>query len=190
MLNLIIASALVILPVNLPAEGAPKPVPAVAPRESLEMSHQARIEMEVELMMGDPAGQQIVLSAMLCDAEDRLRVANHGMDGALPSKVLVREASIAMGDMDDLQSALSFLGMDRLACTYYDVSILVDCLVPGEAGKVASKICSAPKIQAAVRLADRLAGRLASRGAPAPIGSMIPARMENPFVGDSWPYRE
>ena len=37
--------------------------------EAQEMARQLRAEMDADMMLGDPAKQQLVLSAMLCEAE-------------------------------------------------------------------------------------------------------------------------
>ena len=131
-------------------------------------------------MLGDPAKQQLVLSAMLCEAEQRKQDADHRMQEVLPDKFLVRSSATAISDIEDFETKLFFLRKERLACTYYDVAVLIDCLDP----TTSSKICSEAKIQAELRFA----GRLAKGASPAAIK---PAKRKgDPFVHTTWPFKE
>ena len=107
---------------------------AGAGQEAQEISRQLGVEMEADLMLGDPAKQQIVLSAMICEAEQRKRDTDRRMEETLQNKALVRASAASMNDIADFQTKLIFLGKERLACTYFDVAVLADCLGPVDVG--------------------------------------------------------
>ena len=152
---------------------------AGAGQEAQEISRQLGVEMEADPMLGDPAKQQIVLSAMICEAEQRKRDTDRRMEETLQNKALVRASAASMNDIADFQTKLIFLGKERLACTYFDVAVLADCLGPVDVG---SKICSSSQIQVEESLAARLA-----RG-PSPVSGvgLIPARKKGVFVDFPW----
>ena len=100
---------------------------AGAGQEAQEISRQLGVEMEADLMLGDPAKQQIVLSAMICEAEQRKRDTDRRMEETLQNKALVRASAASMNDIADFQTKLIFLGKERLACTYFDVAVLAAC---------------------------------------------------------------
>jgi hypothetical protein len=152
---------------------------AGAMQEAQEMARQLWIETEADLMLGDPAKQQLVLSAMICEAEQRKHDTDRRMEAILPNKALVRASASAMSDITDFQTKLVFLGKERLACTYFDVAVLAVCLGPVDAG---SKICSSSQIQ----VEESLAARLAKGPPPASGVGLIPAKKKASFVDDSW----
>ena len=152
---------------------------AGARQEAQEISRQLQIEMEADLMLGDPVKQQLVLSAMICEAEQRKHDTDHRMEAILPNKALVRASASAMNDITDFQAKLVILGKERLACTYFDVAVLAACLGPVDTG---SKICSSSQIQ----VEESLAARLAKGPPPATRVGLIPAKKKAPFVDVSW----
>ena len=89
------------------------------------------------------AGQRIVLSAMLCDASQRL------IDPRAAGQARRRAAH----DLDQARERLAVLGIEALACDAYPVARLVGCLgiVP------AAECTSNPELAVQVHAAEKLA---------------------------------
>jgi hypothetical protein len=181
MMNLIVLVGMLVA-TSSPAKEVKKPTPAVTRQEAQEMSRQMEKEMdtqnEVDKVLANP---QVVLSAMLCEAEARKADTNQRMEIVLQDKALVAASAKAMSDIEDLKVRL--IGLERFACTYYDVAVLLECLDP----TTSSKMCSNPHIQASVQAAAQISANLTSNQ---PSKGVIPAKKTgNPFV-TPWPFRD
>ena len=109
-------------------------------------------ELEADAILADSVQQRILLSAMLCEAKQRVTDTEAALSRGL-TKPLARAALRASRDVDSARLRLAVLGMRPLSCGTSDVDLVAQCL-----GPVAPASCESDDHMAAVTAAaERLA---------------------------------
>jgi hypothetical protein len=102
---------------------APDSGPAPLSQEELR---EANLELDAIAVMANPPQRQIVLSAVLCDAQARARDIRATIEGGQLSRALVRAEQSAVRDEEGARRELGT--QLPLICTEWSVSRLVTCL--------------------------------------------------------------
>ena len=109
-------------------------------------------DIEADAILADSVQQKILLSAMLCEAKQRVTDTEAALSRGL-TKPLTRAALRASRDVDSARLRLAVLGMRPLSCGTSDVDLVAQCL-----GPVAPASCESDDHMAAVTAAaERLA---------------------------------
>jgi hypothetical protein len=102
---------------------APDAGPAPLSQEELREAH---LELDAIAVMANPPQRQIILSAILCDAQARARDIRLTIEGGQLSRSLVRAEQSAARDEAGARKELG--KQQQLVCTEWSVSRLVTCL--------------------------------------------------------------
>lgn len=95
--------------------------------EAAAFAAQASLDMDAEAILANPSKRHAVMSAMLCNAQERERDASAALKHDL-SRPLVRAHQRAMADACAVSQALAVLDLEAISCSHVDVSPLVECL--------------------------------------------------------------
>jgi hypothetical protein len=87
---------------------------------------EANLELDAIAVMANPPQRQIVLSAILCDAQARARDIRETIEGGQLSRSLVRAEQSAVRDAERARQALG--GVLALSCSEYATARLATCL--------------------------------------------------------------
>ena len=142
---------------ELPQEHAGKLMAAdfLSERETADLvtlAHQMEIELAADVLLGQPDQQRVILSAVLCEAQQRKADTEARIAQGL-TKPLARAAVKAAKDIEDAQTKLAVLGLDPYACTYSDVVDLLNCMDPAAPAWCAVDQRMAARLTAAERIA-------------------------------------
>ena len=120
-------------------------------QEAQAFADEGNIELETEQLLLDPSNRQVLLSAALCEATQRLAdTGDPVMDNLSPA--LYAAYKLAQRDILNAKIKLGVLNLEPITCTYFDVSQLAQCL-----GNIPPPYCDKnPHIQAHVRAAEKL----------------------------------
>ena len=111
-------------------------------------------DLEADVILADSVQQRVLLSAMLCEAQQRAADTEAALARGL-TKILARAALRASADVDSAQLRLAVLRLAPLSCSASDVDLMTQCL-----GPVAPVSCESDDHMAAVSVAaERLAAQ-------------------------------
>ena len=109
------------------------------------------ITLDADDLVSTPESWRPLLSAALCEAQDRVRDTEAALAGGL-TKPLARAALRASRDVESARLKLAVLDLQPMSCSAADVAPVVECL-----GQVAPARCDRdPGLAARTQAAERL----------------------------------
>ena len=120
-------------------------------KEAQAFAIEAGIDLEADQLLIEPSNRQLLLSAALCEAEQRLRdIGDPVMDNLSPAHYAAYKS--AQRDITNANIKLGVLDLETLSCTSLYVDQLAQCL-----SNIPPSWCDKnPHIQAKVRAAEKL----------------------------------
>ena len=130
--------------------------------EAATFADSALVDVEADVVRADITVRPVLLSALLCDAQDRRRAATKVLtEDKRLSKPVRRALDRANRDIDDVQVALDVFEMEQVSCSSYDVDHLTACF-----GIVPPLYCVQERaMRVQTRAAEDMMDRLRLKGA-------------------------
>jgi hypothetical protein len=138
-------------PQNLCPKATTSPTARLTREEALAYAKEANVELEAAYLVSDPFQQKLLLSSLLCEAQQRKKdIENSLVDGM--TAPLLRADKTAQKDIDNAKVKLEVMGWVPLSCSYVEVDQVVQCL-----SILSASWCEKnPHLQAQVKAAEIL----------------------------------